>query len=247
MIKIVLLRHGQSEWNQKGLFTGWTDVDLTNRGISEAKEAGRKMLEAGFVFDLAFTSHLKRASKTLDLALTEMNQNDIEIIVDWRLNERHYGNLQGLNKKETAEKLGEEQVFIWRRSYDTRPPAIEDENQYNQKDDPRYKDIEVPSSESLKDVVERVRAFWEEKILPELKKEKQILISASGNSLRAMVKYLDNVPADEIARLNIPTGVPLVYELNESDDYKPIKNYYLENEEELEKRINEVKNQAKNK
>lgn len=243
MLKIVLLRHGQSEWNEKHLFTGWTDVGLTQRGEDEAKEAGRKMLEEGFSFDLAFTSKLKRASLTLSLALTEMRQTGIEIIVDWRLNERHYGNLQGKSKKKMAEIVGEEQVKLWRRSYAVRPPEINDDNEFNQINDAKYSDIEVPKCESLEDVVVRVRAFWQEEVIPRLKQEKKMLVSASGNSLRALVMYLDNMSQEEIVELNIPTGVPLVYELD--DDFKPLKHYYLESEAELKKRVEEVAVQGK--
>lgn len=244
MIKIVLLRHGESVWNKENLFTGWTDVDLTPRGILEAKEAGQKLMQAGFDFDVAFTSRLKRASKTLDLVLEEMDKSSLEKIVDWRLNERHYGNLQGLNKKETAEKFGEEQVLLWRRSYSLRPPEITSDNIYNQENDSLYKDINVPKAESLEDVVIRVQEFWKEEILPRLKKEEKIIISASGNSLRALVKYLDNISDDEIAKLNIPTGIPLIYELNKKS-LTPIKSYYLADSVELDKRINKVLNQGK--
>ena len=243
MKKIVLIRHGESEWNKKNLFTGWTDVGLTDRGIKEATDAGEKLLKEGYKFDIAFTSYLKRASRTLDLVLQKMWNENIEIDVDWRLNERHYGNLQGLNKKETAEKFGEDQLLIWRRSYSVRPPSIEPENNYNQENDPKYKDIVVPKSESLEDVVERVRLFWEEKIIPELKKDKNIIIAASGNSLRALVKYLDGISEDDIVSLNIPTGIPLIYELDEN--LSPIKNYYLAESSKLQDEINKVANQGK--
>jgi len=242
MMKIVLIRHGESEWNKKNLFTGWTDVDLTTHGVKEALDAGERLLKDGYHFDIAFTSCLKRASRTLDLVLQKMGNKEIEINVDWRLNERHYGNLQGLNKKETAEKFGEDQVLLWRRSYSVRPPAIEPENEFNQKNNPIYKDIIVPKSESLEDVVERVRLFWGEKIIPELEKDKSIIISASGNSLRALVKYLDKISEDDIVNLNIPTGIPLIYELDKN--LNPIKKYYLSEPSKLEEEINKVAKQG---
>jgi len=243
MKKIVLIRHGESEWNKKNLFTGWTDVDLSERGVKEAQDAGEKLLKDGYHFDIAFTSCLKRASRTLDIVLKKMGNENIEIDVDWRLNERHYGNLQGLNKKDTAEKFGEDQVLIWRRSYSVRPPAIEPENEFNQENSPIYKDIIVPKSESLEDVVGRVKIFWEEKIIPELEKDKSIIISASGNSLRALVKYLDKISEDDIVNLNIPTGIPLIYELDEN--LSPVKNYYLAESSKLKEEIDKVANQGK--
>jgi 2,3-bisphosphoglycerate-dependent phosphoglycerate mutase len=243
MIKIVLLRHGESVWNKKKLFTGWTDVDLTARGVSEAKEAGQQLSRAGFIFDVAFTSCLKRVSRTLDLVLREMNQENIEKIVDWRLNERHYGNLQGLSKKKMAEKFGEKQVFIWRRSYAVRPPAISSDNKYNQQDDPRYRNIVVPKSESLHDVFIRVQAFWEEEITPRLKTGKRIIISASGNSLRALVKYLNKMTPEEVAELNIPVGIPLVYEFDQK--LNPLKHYYLASQEKLETAVKKVIDEGK--
>ena len=243
MKKIVLIRHGESEWNKKNLFTGWTDVDLTDCGVKEAQDAGERLLKDGYQFDIAFTSCLKRASRTLDLVLQKMGNENIEINVDWRLNERHYGNLQGLNKKDIGEKFGEEQLLLWRRSYSVRPPAIEPENKFNQESDPMYKDVVVPKSESLEDVVLRVQAFWEEKIIPELKKDKNIIIAASGNSLRALVKYLDKISEDDIVNLNIPTGIPLIYELDEN--LNPIKNYYLAESSKLEEEVNKVANQGK--
>ncbi len=241
MYKIVLLRHGESTWNKKGLFTGWTDVDLTAKGREEASIAGSELKKKGFKFDLAFTSFLKRASKTLSLTLKEMNQKPI-VVIDWRLNERHYGNLQGLNKKEMAAKFGEKQVLIWRRSYSTPPPKIDNKNLFNQKNDPRYKGIEVPESESLKDVVVRVMPFWKNEVVPELKAGKNIIIAASGNSLRAIVKYLDKIPASQISELNIPTGIPLVYELDKK--FQPIKHYYLANQTKLQEAIDKVKKQG---
>lgn len=243
MIKIVLLRHGQSVWNEKGFFTGWTDVNLTKKGIEEAAEAGRELKKKGFKFDLAFTSLLQRASNTLKIALKELDQTKLPVISDWRLNERHYGNLQGLNKKEMAEKFGEKQVLIWRRSYSTPPPKIDKKNVFNQKNDPRYKGIKVPETESLKDVVERVVPFWKNDIIPQLKANKKIIITASGNSLRAIVKYLDKVSAAEIVGLDIPTGIPLVYELDEK--FKPIRHYYLADKAKLQEAIDKVKKQGK--
>ncbi|MHB8904070.1 MAG: 2,3-diphosphoglycerate-dependent phosphoglycerate mutase [Patescibacteria group bacterium] len=243
MIKIVLLRHGQSTWNEKGLFTGWTDVDLTKKGREEAAEAGRELKKKGFKFDLAFTSFLKRASNTLKITLEELNQTKLPVISDWRLNERHYGNLQGLNKKEMAEKFGEKQVLIWRRSYSTPPPKIDNKNAFNQKNDPKYKGIRVPNTESLKDVVERVVPFWKKDIIPQLKANKKIIITASGNSLRAIVKYLDKVSASEIVGLDIPTGIPLIYELDEK--LKPIRHYYLADKAKLQEAIDKVKKQGK--
>ncbi|MDI3496022.1 MAG: 2,3-bisphosphoglycerate-dependent phosphoglycerate mutase [Patescibacteria group bacterium] len=243
MIKIVLLRHGESVWNKKNLFTGWTDVDLTKRGVLEAQDAGRKLSQAGFIFDIAFASYLKRAKRTMRLVLQEMGQKNLHQVFDWRLNERHYGDLQGFNKKEMAEKFGEKQVLLWRRSYGVRPPEISKKNKYNQANDKMYAQIQVPDSESLKDVVVRVKKFWQEEIVPLLKENKKILIVASGNSLRALVKYLDGVSAKEITKLNIPTGVPLVYELG--NDLKPRRHYYLADKKELKARTEKVINQGK--
>jgi len=243
MIKIVLLRHGESSWNKKGLFTGWTDVGLTEKGVFEAKKAGQSLKKAKFKFNIAFTSFLKRASLTMEITLQEMGLKKIEKIKDWRLNERHYGNLQGLNKKEMVEKFGEKQVLIWRRSYSVRPPEITKNNKYNQAGDKKYKDIVVPKAESLKDVVERIMPFWREQIVPRLKNGDQILISGSGNSLRAMIKYIDKVSAKKILDLNIPTGIPLVYELDKN--LKPLRHYYLADKKDLQLAIDKVKNQAK--
>ncbi len=243
MHKIVLLRHGESTWNKKGLFTGWTDVDLTKKGRDEARRAGKELLKNGFIFDIAYTSYLRRAAKTLDLSLAAMRQNKIEIITDWRLNERHYGNLQGLNKKEMAEKFGEKQVMLWRRGYSVRPPEIDKNNKYNQAKSLKYKNITVPKAESLKDVVGRVVPFWQEEILPRLKRREKIIIVASGNSIRALIKYLDKIPVGKIMELNIPTGIPLVYELNKN--YKPIKSYYLADAKTIAAEIEKVRNQGK--
>jgi len=243
MLKLVLLRHGESIWNEKGLFTGWTDVDLSQRGLIEAAIAGKKLKKAGFKFDLAYSSFLKRALKTLNIALEELDLLWLPVVKDWRLNERHYGNLQGLNKKQTAKKFGEEQVKIWRRSYDIRPPKIEAKNKFNQKNDPRYRGIKVPAAESLEDVVLRVAPWWEKEAAPLVRRGKTLLISASGNSLRALVKYLENMPAQEIVEFNIPTGIPLVYELDKN--LKPIRRYYLASTKELKKATEKVKSQGK--
>jgi len=248
MYKIVLLRHGESEWNKENRFTGWTDVDLSEKGIAEAEAGGKLMKEAGFKFDLAYTSMLKRAIRTLWLALDEMDLLWIPVIKTWRLNERHYGALQGLNKAETAQKFGEEQVHIWRRSYDIQPPALTADDERFPGKDPRYADLtkeELPLTECLKDTVARFLPFWHDTVVPAIKSGKQIIIAAHGNSLRALVKYLDNIPDDEIVGLNIPTGVPLVYELD--DDLKPIKHYYLGDPEEAKRKAEAVANQAKNK
>lgn len=243
MLKVVFLRHGESTWNEKGLFTGWTDVDLSTRGLSEAKLAGQKLKKAGFVFDAAHVSLLKRAIKTLDIVLEEMSLLWLPVQKDWRLNERHYGNLQGLNKKQTAKKFGEEQVKIWRRSYSVRPPQIDAKNKFNQANDSRYRDIKVPKAESLKDVVDRVVPYWEKEVVPLLRSGKKLLISASGNSLRALVKYLENMSETEVIEFNIPTGVPLIYELDKN--LKPIRHYYLASAKELKAATERVKNQGK--
>ena len=246
MIKLVLLRHGESVWNKANLFTGWTDVDLSEKGVEEAHEAGRLLREGGFIFDIAYTSVLKRAIRTLWITLEELDQMYIPVINSWRLNERHYGALQGLNKAETAEKYGEDQVLIWRRSYDTRPPALEKNDERYPGHDPRYKNLsedEIPAAECLKDTVERFLPFWFDTIVPTLEDGKRILIAAHGNSLRALVKYLDKISDDEIVGLNIPTGVPLVYELD--DDLKPIRHYYLGDPDAVKKAMQAVANQGK--
>lgn len=246
MIKLVLIRHGQSVWNKENRFTGWTDVDLTSQGVEEARRGGKLLKEAGFKFDIAFTSLLKRATRTLDLVLEEMElKGEVEVRNSWRLNERHYGALQGLNKKETAEKHGKDQVHIWRRSYDVRPPALDSADERHPANDPMYADIsreDLPAAECLKDTVERFLPYWTEEIVPELKAGKSVIIAAHGNSLRALVKYLDNISDEEIPGLNIPTGVPLIYELDA--DLKPIKHYYLGDEEEILRAAKEVANQA---
>jgi 2,3-bisphosphoglycerate-dependent phosphoglycerate mutase len=228
MIKLVLLRHGESAWNQENRFTGWTDVDLTERGREEAKLAGRLLKEAGFAFDIAYTSVLKRAIRTLWTALDELDRMWIPVRHSWRLNERHYGALQGLNKGETAAKFGDEQVLIWRRSYDIPPPPLEAGDPRLALNDPRYAELDAksfPRTECLKDTVERFLPYWHETIAPTIRAGKSVIIAAHGNSLRALVKYLDNVSDQDIVGLNIPTGVPLVYELDA--ELKPLRNYYL--------------------
>ncbi len=228
MHKIVLLRHGESIWNKENLFTGWTDVDLSEKGKEEAKEAGLLLKEQGYSFDLAFTSVLKRAIRTLWMVMDEMDLMWIPVQRDWRLNERHYGALQGLNKAETAAKYGEQQVKLWRRSYDIRPPALEETDARYPGKDPRYKDLpkqQLPVTECLKDTVARFLPCWHELIAPSIQSGRQVLITAHGNSLRALVKYLEEVPDQQIVDLNIPTGIPLVEELD--DDLKSVGHYYL--------------------
>jgi len=246
MYTVVLLRHGESVWNKENLFTGWTDVDLSEKGIDEAHTAGKLMKEAGLTFDLAYTSVLKRAIRTLWLALDEMDLMWIPVINNWRLNERHYGALQGLNKAETAAKYGDEKVLIWRRSYDIQPPVLEKSDPRYPGHDPRYKDLaddELPVTECLKDTVARFVPYWLNVIAPSIKAGKKVIIAAHGNSLRSLVKYLDNISEEEIVGLNIPTGVPLVYELDEN--LKPIRHYYLGDQAEIEKKISAVANQGK--
>jgi len=228
MYKVVLLRHGESTWNQENRFTGWTDVDLSEKGRTEAAEAGRLLKEGGYTFDIAFTSVLKRAIRTLWATLDILDLMWIPVVKDWRLNERHYGALQGLNKAETATKHGEAQVKIWRRSYDIPPPALTPDDERYSGRDPRYANMkreEIPLTESLKDTVARFLPYWHERIAPEIKEGRKVLIAAHGNSLRALVKYLDNIPESEIVELNIPTGIPLGYELDK--DSRPIRHYYL--------------------
>ncbi len=246
MIKLVLLRHGESIWNLENRFTGWTDVGLSAKGIEEAHEAARWFKKEGFVFDLAYTSVLKRAISTLWLVLEDMDLMWIPVLNSWRLNERHYGALQGLNKLEMVEKYGEEQVLIWRRSYDVRPPALAKDDERSPVKDPRYKDLkpnEIPLTECLKDTVNRFLPYWHETIAPALKKGKRIIISAHGNSLRALVKYLDQMSDEAIVKLNIPTGIPLVYELDEN--LKPLKHYYLGDPEVIKAAIDSVAKQTK--
>lgn len=232
MKKLVLLRHGESVWNKENRFTGWTDVGLTDKGIEEAHEGARQLMAKGYTFDVAYTSVLKRAIETLWIVLRDMDLMWIPVYRHWRLNERHYGALQGLNKAETAEKHGEEQVLIWRRAYDTPPPALEPDDERYPGRDPRYTGLtpeELPLTECLKDTVERMLPYWFDTIAPDVQSGRRVLVAAHGNSLRALVKHLDNIPDDEIVGLNIPTGIPLVYELN--DDLTPIKHYYLADED----------------
>jgi len=246
MKKIILLRHGESVWNKENRFTGWTDVDLTAKGVEEAGKAGELMRDAGFVFDLAHTSVLRRAIKTLWLALERMDLMWIPVSHSWRLNERHYGALQGLNKAETAAKFGDAQVLTWRRSYDIPPPALGADDPRYPGNDPRYRGLapnQVPFTECLKDTVARVLPYWNQAIAPDIRAGKRVLIAAHGNSIRALVKYLDKVSDQDIVGLNIPTGVPLVYELD--DTLKPIRHYYLGDAAEVEKAMQAVVNQGK--
>jgi 2,3-bisphosphoglycerate-dependent phosphoglycerate mutase len=246
MHKVVLLRHGQSTWNKENKFTGWTDVDLSEKGIHEATEAGKLLKKERYTFDLAYTSVLKRAIRTLWITLDKMDLMWIPVIRHWRLNERHYGALQGLNKAETAEKYGDEQVQTWRRSYSTQPPALETNDEKYPGNDLRYADLiedELPLTECLKDTVARFVPYWEGTIAPSIKEGKKVIIAAHGNSLRALVKYLDDIPEEEIVGLNIPTGVPLVYELDEN--LNSIKSYYLGDPEEIAKAAAAVAAQGK--
>ena len=245
MIKLVLLRHGQSIWNKENRFTGWTDVPLTSLGIKEAKKAGRVLKKNKFVFDIAFTNLHKRAIDTTDIVLKEMNIK-VPVHKSWQLNERHYGALQGLNKSEMAQKYGEEQVHIWRRSYDVRPPSLTKDDKRWPGNDKKYRSIGrkfLPLAESLKDTIKRVEPYWKKDILPLLKKGKKVLVSASGNSLRSLVKIIDQITEDKIVEFNIPTGIPLVYELD--DKLKPIRHYFLGNPEEIKKAISVVEQQGK--
>ena len=246
MYKVVLLRHGESVWNKENRFTGWTDVDLSEKGVDEAKSAGIILKDNGFIFDVAFTSVLKRAIRTLWLTLEGMDLMWIPVYNSWRLNERHYGALQGLNKAETAAKFGEKQVHVWRRSYDIRPPALEPNDPRSPSNDPRYINLsknEIPLTECLKDTVGRFLPYWHETIALTILSGKRVIIAAHGNSLRALVKFLDNIPDKEIVDLNIPTGIPLVYELD--TQLKPIKHYYLADEEIVKKAMQSVANQGK--
>ena len=243
MHKLVLLRHGESDWNRENRFTGWTDVDLSQKGVEEARAAGRLLKSGGYAFDLAFTSVLKRAIRTLWLALDELDRMWVPEVKDWRLNERHYGALQGLNKSEMAAKFGEQRVLDWRRSYDTPPPALEPDDPRSEARDRRYAGIAVPRTECLKDTVARVVPYWEQAIAPQVRAGKRVLVAAHGNSLRALVKHLDAVSDDDIVDLNIPTGIPLVYELD--DELRPRRHYYLGDAEEVAKRIAAVSAQGK--
>lgn len=244
MIKLVLIRHGESEWNKLNLFTGWTDVELSEKGVEEAKNGGKLLKEGGYSFDVCYTSYLKRAIHTAWHVLDGVDEDYIPVIKDWHLNERHYGALQGLNKAETAAKYGAEQVHQWRRSFDIAPPELEADDPRNPANQVQYNGVDpkvLPLHESLKDTIARVVPYYNEVIVPEIKAGKKVLIAAHGNSLRALVKYLDNISDADIAGLNIPTGVPLVYELDE--DLKPIKHYYLGDQEKIAAKINAVKNQ----
>lgn len=245
-MKLVLLRHGESEWNKQNLFTGWTDVELSETGVAEAREGGRLLKENGFDFDLCYTSYLKRAINTLQLALTEMDRQWLPVVKDWRLNERHYGALQGLNKTETAEKYGDDQVLLWRRSFDVMPPALEENDERNPRAQAPYRDVAdksvLPLTESLKETIERAVPYFEQVIKPQMQSGKRILIAAHGNSLRALVKYFDGMTDDEIMGVNIPTGVPLVYEFD--GDFNVISKNYLGDQNALAAKMDAVKNQA---
>jgi 2,3-bisphosphoglycerate-dependent phosphoglycerate mutase len=246
MQRLVLLRHGESLWNKENRFTGWTDVDLTQKGYEQAKDAAKKLKEEGITFDIAYTSFLKRSIRTLWIVLDEMDLMWIPIRRSWKLNERHYGALQGLYKKEIAKEFGEEQVLIWRRSFDTPPPALKTTDPRYPKFEKKYRNLDledIPLTESLKDTIDRVLPYWNENIVPTIKNGLRVLVSAHGNSLRAIVKILDKIPDNEIIKLNIPIGIPLVYELK--DNIEPIKSYYLAEEEALEEAIKEVEDQGK--
>jgi 2,3-bisphosphoglycerate-dependent phosphoglycerate mutase len=248
MKKLVLIRHGQSDWNLQNRFTGWTDVDLSETGRAEAQEGGQVLKREGYGFDVAYTSVLKRAIRTLWIVLDEMDLMWVPVHRSWRLNERHYGALQGLNKSETAEKFGEEQVKIWRRSYDIPPPSLEASDPRYPGNDPRYKSLsseELPLAECLKDTVERFLPYWHGTVAPAVREGQKVLIAAHGNSLRALVKYLDNVSDDEIVGLNIPTGMPLVYELD--DALKPLRSYYLGDPEKVKAAMEAVAAQGRKK
>ena len=246
MFKLVLIRHGESTWNQENRFTGWTDVDLNAKGLGEAKSAGQLLKKEGYTFDRSFVSVLKRALRTNWMILDELDELWIPVQLSWRLNERHYGSLQGLNKAETAAKFGEDQVHIWRRSYDVPPPALEKSDERFPGHDPRYKDVpeaELPLTECLKDTVDRVLPYWHNEISPAVKRGEKVLVTAHGNTLRALVKYFDNLSEQEVLALNIPTGIPLVYELD--DNLKPIRHYYLGDQEAIAAAAAAVASQGK--
>jgi 2,3-bisphosphoglycerate-dependent phosphoglycerate mutase len=246
MRKLTLVRHGESTWNRENRFTGWTDVDLSRKGIEEAHIAGQSLQKEGYVFDMVFTSVLKRAIRTTWIMLDELDQMWLPVTNSWRLNERHYGALQGLNKAEMAAKYGEAQVLIWRRSYDVRPPPLEKSDSRYPGLDSRYRNLtesDIPVCESLKDTMSRFLPYWHEVLAPAIGSRKRVLISAHGNSLRALIKYLDNVSETEIVKLNIPTGIPLIYELE--DSLKPIRHYYLGDEEAIRKATDSVARQGK--
>lgn len=245
-MKLILLRHGESVWNRENRFSGWTDVDLSDQGMVEAREAGKILKSEGYSFDVAYTSVLKRAVRTLWIVLDELDEMWIPVEHSWRLNERHYGALQGLNKAETAKRFGEEQVLLWRRSYNIRPPALEKTDERYPGHDPRYRgldDRDLPLTECLKDAVERFLPYWHGSIAPVLKAGKKVIVAAHGNSLRALVKYLDNVSEDDIVSLNIPTGIPLVYELDE--ELRPVKHYYLGDPEAVARAAKAVADQGR--
>ena len=247
MRRLVLLRHGESVWNKENRFTGWTNVDLSEKGVEEAKKAGQVLKKEGYSFDVAYTSVLVRATHTLDLVLEEMDLTQIPVVKSWRLNERHYGALQGLNKSEMAAKYGEDQVKIWRRSYDIRPPELTKDDSRYLGNDPLYKGLspeQIPLAECLKDNVARTLPFWDSDIAPAIKQGKSVLIAAHGNSLRSLVKFLDSVSDAEITELNIPTGIPLVYELDDRT-LKPLKHYFLGDPEELKAAMEKVASQGK--
>jgi 2,3-bisphosphoglycerate-dependent phosphoglycerate mutase len=246
ILHLVLIRHGESTWNKENRFTGWTDVDLTDRGVREAQEAARLLMDGGFSFDVAFTSVLKRAIRTLWIILSEMDLMWVPVVKSWRLNERHYGALQGLNKAEMAAKHGEQQLHIWRRSYDVRPPALKKSDRTYPGNEQKYRDLnenELPLTECLKDTVERFLPFWYDRIATEVKKGRRVVISAHGNSLRALVKYLDDISDEDITQLNIPTGIPLIYELDR--DLRPQRSYYLGESEKVEEAMKAVKAQGR--
>ncbi len=246
MYKLVLIRHGESSWNLENRFTGWTDVDLTPTGVDQAKNAGKLLKAEGYEFDVAYTSVLRRATRTLWHTLDEMDRTWLPVVHSWRLNERHYGALQGLNKADTAQKYGDAQVLVWRRSYDTPPPALEASDPRSERADVRYarlKPEQIPLAECLKDTVERVLPFWNEAMAPAIKAGKRIVVAAHGNSIRALIKYLDNIGDDDIVGVNVPNGIPLVYELDA--DLKPIRHYYLGDAEAAAKAAAAVASQGK--
>ncbi|MCL2027654.1 MAG: 2,3-diphosphoglycerate-dependent phosphoglycerate mutase [Bacteroidales bacterium] len=246
MKKVVLLRHGESTWNKENRFTGWTDVDLTSVGVEEAHEAARLMNEAGFRFGMAFTSYLKRAIKTLNVVLEDMDLLQIPVEKSWRLNEKHYGMLQGLNKAETAEKYSEEKVLVWRRSYDIAPDEIPADDSRNTRKDPKYADVDpklIPLTEALKDCIERTLPYWNEHIVPSLKQYDEVIVAAHGNSLRGIIKHLKNISDEDISKLNLPTAMPYVFEFDK--DMNLVKDYFLGDPDELAKRMEAVANQGK--
>jgi 2,3-bisphosphoglycerate-dependent phosphoglycerate mutase len=243
MIKLVLIRHGESVWNKENLFCGWFDADLSDTGINQAKDGGKWLKDAGFTFDVAYSSVLRRAIKTTDIVLDQLDLLWIPVIKDWRLNERHYGGLTGLNKAETLQKFGEEKFKLWRRSFDVPPPVMEVGSKFDVSKDPRYNGVAIPNTESLKIVIDRVIPFWDQIIVPQLKSGKKVLIGAHGNSLRAMLKFIENIPDSEISELNLPTGVPIVVEF--TDDMKFIQRYYVGDEDKINAIIDGVKNQGK--